>query len=536
VRGAVWLRHDGPVTEYLAAGAGLTVMRASPETDDFPSLARARSQWGAGNLDAALGAFADAVAERPNNIKALLEAARAFGERFEVAEADRLLCRALALAGDDPRLRAAVAAGWGRAFREDHAIALLEAIAERPPAARAELAILYERTNRLSEALAEIEACFADAPEAAELFLAKGRLLRRMGEAAAAEGALRRAVALSRQPLLLAEAWTELCHLRDRAGDSAAAVAAIEQAHALMRAQPGAARLRARAEANNRAITGLAREFTRAAANAWRAGSPESQLDVGGIAHLIGFPRSGTTLLEQRLDAHPGLVASPERVAFLRDALPALCRAGGGSLTVGAFDAIPPAVLDRERRLYLARMEAALGAPIAGRVHLDKNPNHTGLLPGLLRLFPDSRFVVALRDPRDVVASCVLRTFRLGEFSAMLLDWRSAAELYAVEMGAWLRYRVELEPGSWVETRYEAGIDDPEGETRRVLAALGLPWDASVLGYRERIQRKVVNSPTQTEVRLAPYRTSVGRWRAYEAWLRPCLPILDPFIDAFGYR
>jgi tetratricopeptide (TPR) repeat protein len=512
------------------------VIRASAETDDFPSLARARGHWAAGNLDAALGAFADAAAERPNNVKALLEAARAFGERFDVAEADRLLSRALALAGDEPRLRAAVAAGWGRAFREDRAIALLEAIGARPPAARAELAVLFERTNRLGEALAEIEACFAHAPEAAELFLAKGRLLRRMGEAQPAEEALRRALALSRQPLLLAEAWTELCYLRDRAGDSAAAVGAIGQAHALMRAQPAAARLRARAEANNRAITSLARAFSRAALNGWRAASPGPMAGVGGIAHLIGFPRSGTTLLEQRLDAHPGLVASPERVAFLRDALPALCRAGGGPLTIGTLDAVPPDVLERERRLYLARMEAALGAPIGGRVHLDKNPNHTGLLPGLLRLFPESRFVVALRDPRDVVTSCVLRTFRLSEFSAMLLDWRSAAELYAVEMGAWLRYRAELEPGTWVETRYEDGIDDPEGETRRVLAAIGLPWDAAVLGYRERIQRKVVNSPTQTEVRLAPYRTAIGRWRAYEPWLRPCLPILDPFIDAFGYR
>jgi tetratricopeptide (TPR) repeat protein len=512
------------------------VIGAVPQTDDFPNLARARSLWGAGDLDTALGAFADAVAERPSNLKALLEGARALGARFEIAAASRLLDRALALAGDEPRLRAAVAASWGRLFREDRAITLLEAIDARPPSARAELAALYERTNRLDEALAEIEACLAVAPDAGELHLAKGRLLRRQGDARAAEAALRRALAQSRQPLLLAEAWTELCYLRDQAGDSAAAVEAIDQAHALMRAQPGAAQLRARAETNNRAIAGLARAFGRAALDSWRAASPVPAPGVGGIAHLIGFPRSGTTLLEQRLDAHPGLVASPERVAFLRDALPALCRAGGGPLTIGTFDAIPPAVLARERGLYLARMEAALGAPIAGRVHLDKNPNHTGLLPGLLRLFPESRLVVALRDPRDVVTSCVLRTFRLSEFSAMLLDWRSAAELYAVEMGAWLRYRAELDTGMWVETRYEDGLDDPEREMRRVLAALGLPWDAAVLGYRERIQRKVVNSPTQTEVRQAPYRTAIGRWKAYEPWLQPCLPTLAPFIEAFGYR
>lgn len=512
------------------------MQETAPDTVDFAGLAQARALWDAGDLDAALGAFAAALSERPRNLKALLEAARAFGARFQIDAAGDLLDRARQIAGDDPRLRVLVAASWGHVCREDRAIALLEAIVPRPPVGQAELAALYERTHRLDAALAEIDACRAGAPDAPELLLARARVLRRMGQSAAAETDLGRVIAAARAPLVLAEAHSELSYLHDRAGDSAAAVAAIDAAHALMRAQPAAARLLAQAAANNRAITALARSFRRTTLEAWQAADPQDAPGAGGIAHLIGFPRSGTTLLEQRLDAHPGLVASPERVVFLRDALPALCRSGGGPLTLATLDAVPRSVLDRERRLYLARMQAALGEPIGGRLHLDKNPNHTGLLPGLLRLFPQSRLVVALRDPRDVVTSCVLRTFRLSEFSAMLLDWRSAAELYAVEMGAWLRYRAELDPRSWVETRYEDGIDDPEGEMRRVLAVLGLPWDDAVRDYRARIQHKVVNSPTQTEVRLPPHRNAIGRWRAYEPWLRPCLPILDPFIDAFGYR
>jgi tetratricopeptide (TPR) repeat protein len=514
------------------------VRDARPETEDFAALARARALWAAGDLDAALAGFVEAVAERPANLKALLEAARALGARFEVDRAEPLLVRAKRLAGGDARLRALVAASWGRIFREDRAIEELAQIAPRPALARAELAALYERTGRLDAALAEIDACLADAPGTGELLLARGRVLRRLGDGTAAAHALRHAVDVAKAPLVLAEAWTELCYLHDRAGNAGAAVGAIDRAHALMRAEPGAPGLLARAAANNRAITALSLAFRASHLDAWRAAAPApvATASASGIAHLIGFPRSGTTLLEQRLDAHPGIVASPERVAFLRDALPALCRAGGGPLTVGTLDAVPQTTLDRERHLYLARMEAALGTAIAGRVHLDKNPNHTGLLPGLLRLFPDSRLVVALRDPRDVVTSCVLRTFRLSEFSAMLLDWRSAAELYAVEMGAWLRYRALLDPATWVETRYEDGIDDPETESRRVLKTLGLPWDEAMTDYRTRLRHKVVNSPTQAEVRLPPYRDAIGRWHAYEPWLRPCLPILDPFIDAFGYR
>ncbi len=506
---------------------------ATVETDDTAKLAHARSLWSADRRDAALAAFAAAVAERPRNVKALIEAARAFGACLEIGRAERLLEQAQAVGGRDPRIATVVAASHGRIFREHRAIALLEAMAQRPPAARAELAALYERIGRLDAALAEIEACRTVAPDAPELLLALGRLLRRKGDAQPAAAALRRALALSTAPPLAAEAWSELGYLHDAAGEHGAAAAAIDRAHAIVRESSDMARLLAQAAANNRAVERLSRDFRREHPAAWRKQAPERRAER--IGHLIGFPRSGTTLLEQRLDAHPGLVASPERPLYLRDLLPALRRAGGGPLSLAALDAAPETAVAALRARYLSGMAAALGEAPGDRLHLDKNPNHTGVLPGLIRLFPESRIVTALRDPRDVVTSCVMRTFRVTEFSAMLLDWRSAAELYAVEMGAWLRYRDALDPAQWVETRYEDGLDDFEGETRRVLSALGLAWDDAVLNYRERLTDKVVNSPTQTEVRRPPHRGAVGRWRNYEERLAPHMDVLRPFIEAFGY-
>lgn len=502
------------------------------ETDDFPALARARGLWGAGALDDALAAFGAAVAARPRNVKALLEAARAYGGRFEIAGAEALLDRAAALAGGDPSVAAQVAVSYGRICREGRAIALLEAMADRPAGLRAELAALYERSHRLGAALAEIRACIAAAPQAPEPRLAEARILRRLGERAAARAIL----AGLRDPrlpaVLRAEAWTELCYIHDLDGDAEAAVAAIGAAHGILRALPGTPQLLAQARANNRAIAGLARDFTAETLACWRADGG----GTGQMGHLLGFPRSGTTLLEQCLDAHPGIVASPERPVFTRDVLPRLCRAGGGGLAVGTLDRVPAPVLEAERARYRAAMEAALGVPLGARLHIDKNPNHTGLLPGLLRLHPGARIVAALRDPRDVVTSCVLRSFRLTEFSAMLLDWGDACALYAAEMGAWLRYREAIDPASWVETRYEDMVADPMGEVRRVLGRLGLGWDEGVAGYRERLAGKVVNSPTQTEVRQPIYRHAVGRWKAYRRHLEPHLPVLAPFVAAFGYE
>ncbi|MEO1774683.1 MAG: sulfotransferase [Pseudomonadota bacterium] len=502
-----------------------------PDLDDFPALQAARALWDQGATDRALESFDAAVRARPGNVKALLEAARAFGGRFEIARAEALLDQAVRLAGDDPAIAPQIAASYGRIFREQRAIGRLEAIAQRSPQARAELAALYERAHRLDAALTEIDACIAAAPGAAEPRLARARLLRRRGEDDEAMAALEGLTRPDLPAALRAEAWTERCYLHDRAGEAAEAAAAIDQAHAILRALPQTAALLDRARANNRAIAAMARDFIAQTLTDWR----RREGDPASVAHLTGFPRSGTTLLEQCLDAHPGLVSSPERVVFTRDILPRLCQAGGGPLTVATLDRVSRTALRRERRRYQSFMEAALGEPLAGRLHLDKNPNHTGLLPGLLRLHPSARIVFALRDPRDVVTSCVLRTFRLTEFSAMLLDWGTAAELYAAEMGAWLRYRAALPAETWVETRYEDMVADPMAETRRVLGHLGLPWDDGVARYRDRLASKIVNSPTQTEVRQPIYGHAVGRWRAYRHHLEPHLPVLAPFVEAFGY-
>ena len=330
------------------------------------------------------------------------------------------------------------------------------------------------------------------------------------------------------------EAWTEQSYLADRAGDAEAAVSAIARAHEIMRQQSGTADLMSRARANNATIAKLARDFRASTLARWRHRAQPATSQTR-LAHLIGFPRSGTTLLEQLLDAHPDIVASPERAVFTQDALPRLVQAGDGTLSINGFDAVGPADARAIRDRYIRYMELARDTVLDGRLHIDKNPNHTGLLPGLLALDPTARFIVALRDPRDVVTSCVMRSFQLTEFSAMLLDWGDACALYAVEMGAWLRYRDRLDPDQWVETRYEDLVADPRAEVARILPTLALSWHDDVRDYRAKLTDKVVNSPTHAEVRQPVHDRAIGRWTAYAQHLAPHLHHLAPFFRAFGY-
>jgi hypothetical protein len=100
-------------------------------------------------------------------------------------------------------------------------------------------------------------------------------------------------------------------------------------------------------------------------------------------------------------------------------------------------------------------------------------------------------------------------------------------------MGVWLKLR-EMIPTPWLQVRYEDCVADLEKQARRVLDFLGLPWDPSVLNYRERLKAKAVSSPTYEAVSKPLYTSAMGRWKHYQKYLEPCLPILQRFIDAFG--
>jgi tetratricopeptide (TPR) repeat protein len=510
------------------------------QTADFPLLMAARALWAAGRPEDALAEFERAVAAQPDNVRAIVECARALGQRYEIARAELLLQRAAMLAGSDSTIMSLIAQSYRLLHRPYQAITALESLRDAralPAPLLGELAVLFEQTNQLEKSLVAVRECIEHVPEQAEPQLVLARIQRARGESLAAQSLLEE---LTRRadvpPLLRIRAWSELGYLYDNMGDYDGAVAAMEQSKAMLRPMPQAQRLARRALAINESFAQVYSKLDAATIDAWRDESFPPDPRCSGIAHLLGFPRSGTTLLEQLLDAHPQLAASPERSVFSKHSFPAMCRSvEHGSLTLEALRSVPPECLGTQRRRYLDYMEAMLGSPLGGRVHLDKNPNHTSLIVGLLRLFPESRFVFAVRDPRDVIVSAYLRFFPLTEFSASLLTWEGTCRQYGFEMNVWLSVR-ELIADSSLQVRYEDVVNDPHAECRRALKALGLPWDDAIAGYRERIQHKVVNSPSQADVRKPVHRGAIGRWKNYARYVEPLLDRLDRFCQEFGYN
>jgi hypothetical protein len=242
------------------------------------------------------------------------------------------------------------------------------------------------------------------------------------------------------------------------------------------------------------------------------------------LAFLGGHPRSGTTLLEQILGAHPGVAALDEPPAFMK-------------IVFQLFTASPQISAPRLnviRRRYLESVQREWGGSLKGKLLLDKNPSPTARLRIWLRVFPELRVLIALRDPRDVVISCFFQNIPLNPVNANFLTLERTARHYGNLMDVWLAAR-QWDGLAWMETRYEDVVASLEKEGRRVTEFLGLGWDEAQERFHEKSSKKRMYSPTYRDASQPVYVRSVARWRAYEKHLGPILPMLEPYCRALGY-
>lgn len=243
-------------------------------------------------------------------------------------------------------------------------------------------------------------------------------------------------------------------------------------------------------------------------------------------AFLVGFPRSGTTLLDTMLMGHPDAAVIEER--------PILSQL---DLEFGGFEGL--ADLDeaavrraQDRYFELAGQEVDLST---AKLLVDKSPLYLHRVPQILRLFPDARFILALRHPADAVLSCFMANFHVTPSMANFLALDTAAEFYDLSFALWER-STELFTVNHHPVVYEKLIADPEGELRALAAFLDLSWDARMLDHQATARdRGVIATASYAQVTRPLYSTAVGRWNHYRNYLEPILPTLEPWARKFGY-
>lgn len=268
------------------------------------------------------------------------------------------------------------------------------------------------------------------------------------------------------------------------------------------------------------------------APSAWKQRAAPAAADEGGAAShvfLLGFPRSGTTLLEVILEGHPQVVALEEKESLI-DAVAMFMRRPRDLTQLTQAD---PATLRGLRAAYWRRVAEA-GAEVTGRCFLDKHPLNTLKLPLIARLFPDAKIIIAGRDPRDIVLSCFRHRFQMSPPIYELLSLEGAARYYDAVMQL-LIHATSIMPLTTCLVRHEDVVTEFAREMRRICAFLGLRWVPEMGDFALRTRSRGVLTPSTAQLSQGLRTEGLGQWRRYRTHIDPLAPLLDPWVKRFFY-
>lgn len=316
--------------------------------------------------------------------------------------------------------------------------------------------------------------------------------------------------------------WHLVGQLSDSLGLADDAMAGFERACAVIAAEPTRPIERA-AELRQNLRERVGRTTVK-----WRDSwqTPALEPEDPAPALLLGFPRSGTTLLDTLLMGHPDVEVMEERPV-----LATLRLEGCDFDQLAAMD--EPAVRVFQARYFeLARQFIPLRD---GTLLIDKSPLHMQNLPQIARLFPTAKILLALRHPADVVLSAFMAKFRANTSMANFLSLETAADFYDLSFSLW-ESATEVFPVDVHSIRYEEMIADPEAALKPVVEWLGLSWDPAMLDHqRTARERGIITTASFDQVTQPIYSRSAGRWKAYRKHLEPILPTLEPWVRKLGY-
>ncbi len=271
--------------------------------------------------------------------------------------------------------------------------------------------------------------------------------------------------------------------------------------------------------------------FEKASPEVWGPGKegPIGEDQAAQHVFLVGFPRSGTTLLEQVLRSHPDIVTMEEKPILSKAARDFLATPQG----LDRLSGVGLQTINDYRTAYW-RYVRNTGVDVRSKVLVDKNPLYSIKLPLIVKMFPRAKVLFALRDPRDVVWSCFRRDFRLNPSTYEFLTLEGAARFYDQVMRLCEIYRAkfQLELHTY---RYEEVVENFEPQVRAICDFIGVPWQDSMRNFTEPAKSRAIATPSSTQVARGLYSEGIGQWRHYAKELAPILPVLQPWIERFNY-
>lgn len=420
---------------------------------------------------------------------------------------------------------------WGEIAAAERLARLAVALAPESPVALNNLALCLTRVNRNAEALPISQRVCRMLPEHPGCHILLAIIESQLGSVDEALKRLTLVIEQNVDPEQTARANLEIGVILDKLGRYEQAFTALTKAaeshSALLAQHPGS---------RDYLFNSLQRNqqgFTAGLLKRW----PAEALINDGLpvpAFLMGFLRSGTTLTEQVLTAHPGLLTTDESTIVHELTLELNRISGITDDQALALKSLDESQLRQLRQFYWRRMREEHGDQVMLKQVVDKNALNTIELGTISVIFPEARILFALRDPRDICISCFMQAFSPAPATINLLSWEGIAKQYAAVMQYWLALRDSIQP-NYLEVRYEDTVADFETTYRRVFEFLGVEWRPEVERFHERAKGRYISTPSFAAVSQPVYRTAVARWKHYEKQFESILPQLEPYIEAFGY-
>lgn len=419
----------------------------------------------------------------------------------------------------------------------------LAQLPEGPAAERMRLRIvarraaLYARSNQVKRAQLELQQLPLDALDALPAdadqlcidgWLAHAALAMRAGAHADAAALYQRALDRATDDEGRASAGFGLAAARDRQGRFQDAWQALEAAHA---AQLDIARnvVPELLAQDSQPLPMANRMVDQRAYGGWK---PLTAPDAAqSPIFVVGFPRSGTTLLEQMLDAHPDFQSMDER-GYIQELTERMQQVG--QHYPDDLADLTQVDTDQLRAAYW-RMVRRVLTDLGQRRLVDKNPLNMLCLPMIMRLFPETRIIFCLRHPCDVLLSCSMQPFRSPAFMVLCSSLQRLARGYVQACEQWQRHLEVFTPDvlTW---RYESVVGGFDDEVARLGRYLEVADASPMARFAQHARdKRFISTPSYAQVTEPIHHRAVGRWEAYREQFEPVLPILRPWIERFGY-
>jgi tetratricopeptide (TPR) repeat protein len=482
-----------------------------------------------GSFHEAAECYRSAIQVRPDYLEALSNLGAALIAMDELLEANDVLTRVSALVPNSPQVLCNLGAvrlrtGQLKEALDKYQRALI--INPESPEAISNSAILLEKMHRLDEAQEIVDRKLPRMSDNAMLVLAAARLERRKGNFQKAVTLLEKVSGQTLDGAMAGDIQTQLGLLYDRLGEVDRAYACFSEGNRLT-AQSSVPVNESRYD-YLQTIDRMGDYLTEGLGKLHpeTSGSETSRDPV----FLFGFPRSGTTLLGQILDSHPDLQTLEEKDTVAKMVQEFEEIAGGRE---NAIENLFPEEIARLRKVYYDRADSHLTRR-PGAILVDKMPLNTIHAHIIWRVFPKSKFILAIRHPCDACLSCFMQSFVINESNACFFSLEDTARVYSKVMRLWQRSSSIL-PFSYHLTRYEDLVSNFEHETQTLLNFIGVGWNDSVMKHNEHARKNRISTPSYHQVTQPIYQHAKYRWRRYARQFETVLPMLRPFIEYFGY-